>query len=224
MFITKNACRGGRSCEALGATLALPLLDAMVPALSAAAGGRRRGSASSTSPTASSRISGCRRRRARTSSCRRSCKPLEAFKSDINVLSGLSHLQADTFGDGTGDHPRASASGSPACTPTTGRCPASRSSSRRRPIRSSRRHIGKSTPVPSLELTVDYPTQGACDSGDCFYVNTVSWRNETTPNPTEIAPARRVRAPVRRRRQRGRARSARIRKTGQHSRFGQRRK
>jgi hypothetical protein len=35
---------------------------------------------------------------------------------------------------------------------------------------------------------VDYPTQGACDSGDCFYVNTVSWRNETTPNPTELHP------------------------------------
>ena len=25
------------------------------------------------------------------------------------MLSGLSHLQADTFGDGTGDHPRSSA-------------------------------------------------------------------------------------------------------------------
>jgi hypothetical protein len=30
--------------------------------------------------------------------------------------------------------------------------------------------------------------QGACDSGDCFYVNTVSWRNETTPNLAEIHP------------------------------------
>ena len=33
-----------------------------------------------------------------------------------------------------------------------------------------------------------FPTQGACDSGDCFYVNTVSWRNATTPNPTESHP------------------------------------
>ena len=37
-------------------------------------------------------------------------------------------------------------------------------------------------------MSVDYPTQGACDSGDCFYVNTVSWRNETTPNPAEMHP------------------------------------
>ena len=36
----------------LGTTLALPMLDAMVPALSAEAARRRRASASSTSPTA----------------------------------------------------------------------------------------------------------------------------------------------------------------------------
>jgi hypothetical protein len=50
------------------------------------------------------------------------------------------------------------------------------------------RVIGKSTRIASLELNLDYPTQGACDAGDCFYVNTVSWRNETTPNPTESNP------------------------------------
>ena len=49
-------------------------------------------------------------------------------------------------------------------------------------------YIGKSTRISSIELTVDFPAQGACDSGDCFYVNTVSWRNETTPNPAESDP------------------------------------
>jgi hypothetical protein len=48
--------------------------------------------------------------------------------------------------------------------------------------------IGGSSRIPSLELAVDFPTQGSCDSGDCFYVNTVSWRNEKTPNPTESHP------------------------------------
>jgi hypothetical protein len=37
-------------------------------------------------------------------------------------------------------------------------------------------------------MTLDAATQGACDSGDCFYVNTVSWRNETSPNTPEIHP------------------------------------
>jgi hypothetical protein len=50
------------------------------------------------------------------------------------------------------------------------------------------RTIGQGTRVPSLEMTLDNPTQGSCDSGDCFYVNTVSWRNPSTPNPTESHP------------------------------------
>jgi hypothetical protein len=50
------------------------------------------------------------------------------------------------------------------------------------------REIGKSTQLRSLELNLDAPTQGACDSGDCFYVNTISWRNATTPNPAESHP------------------------------------
>jgi hypothetical protein len=33
-------------------------------------------------------------------------KPLQPVRSYINVLRGLSHRHADTFGDGTGDHPR----------------------------------------------------------------------------------------------------------------------
>jgi uncharacterized protein DUF1552 len=37
-------------------------------------------------------------------------------------------------------------------------------------------------------LSVDTPSQGSCDSGDCFYVNTISWRNEHTPNMTENHP------------------------------------
>jgi hypothetical protein len=50
------------------------------------------------------------------------------------------------------------------------------------------REIGKTSRIPSIEMSVDFPTQGSCDSGDCFYVNTVSWRNETTPNNTESHP------------------------------------
>jgi hypothetical protein len=50
------------------------------------------------------------------------------------------------------------------------------------------RVIGRTSRIPSVEMSVDYPTQGSCDSGDCFYVNTVSWRNETTPNMAESHP------------------------------------
>jgi hypothetical protein len=109
-------------------------------------------------------------------------------KSHINVLSGLSHLAADTRGDGTGDHPRSSAVW------LTGVHAYDRS----RPDVEVRlatsadqiaaREIGKATQVPSIELNLDLPTQGACDTSDCFFNNTISWRNPTTPNPAEMHP------------------------------------
>jgi hypothetical protein len=171
----------------LGTTLALPMLDAMVPALAAA-------------PKAPPRFSflyiangviqdqWTPKTTGADYELTPILKPLEAFKGDINIVSGLSHLQADTFGDGTGDHPRASAAwltGVHAYDRTLPGIEVKLATSADQIIA---QHIGKSTPVSSIELSVDYPTQGACDSGDCFYVNTLSWRNETTPNPTEFHP------------------------------------
>jgi hypothetical protein len=37
-------------------------------------------------------------------------------------------------------------------------------------------------------MNIDLPTQGACDTGDCFFANTISWRNPSTPNPAEAHP------------------------------------
>jgi Protein of unknown function (DUF1552) len=50
------------------------------------------------------------------------------------------------------------------------------------------KHLGRDTQVPSVEMTLDTASQGSCDSGDCFYVNTVSWRSETSPNSPENHP------------------------------------
>ena len=187
MFITKMAIPRRTFLRGMGATIALPLLDAMVPALAAA-------------PKATPRFSflyiangviqdqWTPKTAGANYELTPILRPLEAFKGDINVVSGLSHLQADTFGDGTGDHPRASAAwltGVHAYDRTLPGIEVKLATSADQIIA---RHIGKSTPVSSIELSVDYPTQGACDSGDCFYVNTVSWRNETTPNPTELHP------------------------------------
>jgi hypothetical protein len=115
-------------------------------------------------------------------------QPLAKVRDSINVLSGLSHLQADTFGDGTGDHPRASAawlSGVHAYDRTQ---PGVEVRLATTADQIAAAEIGKTSQIPSLEMSVDLPTQGACDSGDCFYINTVSWRNPTTPNPAESHP------------------------------------
>ena len=115
-------------------------------------------------------------------------QPFASVRDKITVLSGLSHLQADTFGDGTGDHPRASAvwlTGVHAYDRTQ---PGVEVKLATTVDQLMVREIGKTSRIPSMEMSVDFPTQGSCDSGDCFYVNTVSWRNETTPNNTESHP------------------------------------
>jgi hypothetical protein len=187
MFISKKALRRRTFLRGIGASVGLPLLDAMVPALSAGARMTPRLGfiyiangviQDQWIPTATGR----------DFALSPTLKPLEPVRSYVNVLSGLSHLQADTFGDGTGDHPRSSAVW------LTGVHAYDRS----RPdievkLATSADQIaagviGKTTQAPSIEINLDPPTQGACDTGDCFYNNTVSWHNPTTPNPAEVHP------------------------------------
>ena len=187
MFLTRRALPRRTFLKGAGVTVALPLLDAMVPALKASTPSTPRlgfvyvsngviqeqwnpataGSSFDLSPI---------------------LKPLDPVREYVNILSGLAHLQADTFGDGTGDHPRASAvwlTGVHAYDRTQ---PGVEVRLATTADQYAARVIGKGTQVPSLELNLDSPTQGACDSGDCFYVNTISWRNETTPNVAASHP------------------------------------
>ncbi|MEP6715881.1 MAG: DUF1552 domain-containing protein, partial [Terriglobia bacterium] len=172
----------------MGSVVSLPLLDAMVPALSAGA--------LKTTPRlgfiyiANGVIQDqwIPKTVGRSFELPAILKPLEPVRSHVNVLSGLSHLQADTFGDGTGDHPRSSAV----------RLSGVHAYDRSRPDIEVRlatsadqlaaRVIGRTTQVPSIEMIVDPPTQGACDTSDCFFQNTISWHNATTPDPAEVHP------------------------------------
>src|SRR5690349_211584 len=187
MFVTRKALPRRTFLRAMGATVALPMLDAMVPALTAA--GR---------PTPRVGFvyiaNGVIQNQWLPATTGRGfdltpiLAPFASVRSKISVLSGLSHLQADTFGDGTGDHPRASAvwlTGVHAFDRTRPDVEVKLATTADQYIAQA---IGKDSLIPSLELAVDQPTQGSCDSGDCFYINTVSWRNETTPNPTEQHP------------------------------------
>jgi len=171
----------------MGATVALPMLDAMVPALTAAgqptprvgfvyiANGVIQNQWVPATTGAGFELTPI-------------LAPFANVRGKISVLTGLSHLQADTLGDGTGDHPRASAvwlTGVHAFDRTRPDVEVKLATTADQYIAQA---IGKDSPIPSLELAVDQPTQGSCDSGDCFYINTVSWRNDTTPNPTEQHP------------------------------------
>ena len=193
MTITKLALPRRTFLRGIGASLALPLLDAMVPAATAlaqtAANPVRRlgfvyipngviqdqwvpattGAGFDFSPTLS---------------------PLAPFRDRLLVASGLAHRQADSFGDGNGDHPRATAvwlSGVHAWE-RRGRIGPTAIQLGTTADQLAARDLGRATPLPSLELVLEKPTAISCDSGDCFYSNTISWRDPTTPLEMEPHP------------------------------------
>jgi hypothetical protein len=188
MFITKKSLSRRTFLRGATAAVSLPFLDAMVPALSAQSG------------TSTPRLgfiyfaNGVIQNQWKPTTTGHgfelppTLKPLAPVKDQINVISGLAHLQADTFGDGTGDHPRASAAWLTGVHAYDRTQPGVEVRLATTADQIAAQVIGRDSHVASLELSVDFPTQGACDSGDCFYVNTVSWRNPTTPNPAETHP------------------------------------
>ncbi len=115
-------------------------------------------------------------------------KPLEPFRKDILVLSGLDHHNANALGDGGGDHARAGA-----CF-LTGVHPKKTAGADIQAGISvdqiAAKGLGNATRVASLELGCeDSRTVGGCDSGySCAYTNSISWRGPQTPMPPETNP------------------------------------
>ncbi len=116
-------------------------------------------------------------------------KPVEAFRSKMNVISGLSLHGAEALGDGGGDHARSVASF------LTGAHPRKTDGADIRNGISvdqlAAEKIGHLTKLKSLELGTEASSIGGrCDSGySCLYTSNVSWRTETSPLPKEVNPA-----------------------------------
>ena len=187
MFVAKKTLSRRSLLRGAGVGLALPLLDAMVPAFAAT---------SPRPPRLAFIYAGNGivhehwkpKAVGRNFALSTNLAPLAQLREELNVLTGLAHAQAETFGDGTGDHPRSSAAWLTGVHAYDRTRPGVEVKLATTADQLAARVIGKETAVASLELAVDAPLQGSCDSGDCFYVNTVSWRNETTPNLAETHP------------------------------------
>jgi hypothetical protein len=187
-FVTKRALDRRTFLRGAGTLLGLPLLDAMVPALTAKPlkGTPRLGFIYIANGVIQNQF--IPSKTGKDFELPPILKPLEPVRSYINVISGLSHTQADTFGDGTGDHPRSSAvwlTGVHAYDRTRPDVEVKLATTADQLAAGV---IGKGTQLPSLELNLDPPTQGACDTDDCFFTYTISWHNPTTPNPAESHP------------------------------------
>ena len=178
----------------LGATLSLPLFDAMVPAFASPAVQKSlavnrmaflyvpngivmeawtpAGGVGSTPLGELPRIT----------------TALTPYRNDILMLSGLTSDGGRAHGDGPGDHGRAGAAYLTGVHPkkTYGKDLKTGTSM----DQIAARQLENKTRFGSLELGCEEGIQGGnCDNGySCAYSNSISWRTENTPNPPEIRP------------------------------------
>jgi len=176
--------------KGLGVSMALPLLDAMLPKLAlgqAAAQVFPRRLAVVYFPMGVFTRDWTMSATGAAYTLSKTAQPLAPYKSNILILSGLTADKARPHGDGGGDHARAQA------TFLTGK--QARKSTTDIHIGVSMdyvisQRIGQQTRFPSLEIGCEGGRQsGGCDPGySCAYTSNLSWRSESTPNPKETNP------------------------------------
>jgi len=118
----------------------------------------------------------------------RTLAPLAEYKEDILLLSGLMQNNGRALGDGPGDHARAAASYLTGVHPR--KTAGTDISAGVSVDQIAAEHIGTRTRFASLEFGCeDGRLVGNCDSGySCAYSNSISWRTPSAPNPVEINP------------------------------------
>ena len=111
-IITQKHLHRRTFLRGLGAAIALPMLDAMKPALVSAASSGTKAPIRLAFTYIPNGVTMKDWKPAATGGnfeMSRILKPLEPFRQDLMVLSGLDHNNANALGDGGGDHARAGA-------------------------------------------------------------------------------------------------------------------
>ena len=188
-MITGTALPRRTFLRGMGATVALPFLDAMTPAFASPSKPVPRVAFVYTANgvvmrdwTPAAEGAGF--------AFSKTLAPVEPFRDDLLVLTGLAHRNGEALGDGPGDHARAGASWLTGVHPKKTRGADIRNGMSVDQMLAGT--IGRDTPLPSLELGLqDVRMAGGCDSGySCAYSNTISWSSPTTPLPYENNPSR----------------------------------
>jgi hypothetical protein len=177
--------------KGLGTAIALPMLEAMAPALAlagVAAKAAPRRMAFIYVPNGAHMQTWTPEAEGSNFQLPFSLEPLQPLQKDLLVLSGLTLDKARAHGDGGGDHARAMSAF------LTGRQPRKTHGADIRVGISvdqiAAEKVGKNTRFPSLELGCDRGLNaGNCDSGySCAYSANISWRTESTPMAKEVNP------------------------------------
>jgi hypothetical protein len=189
MFLTKKSLPRRTMLRGLGAAVALPLFDAMLPAFvplaKAAAKPRIRFGAVYT-PNGAIMQQFTPKTVGAGFEFTPILKPLEPFRDSLIVVTNLTRSHPGSqFGDHavsaagflTGVWPKRTEAEDVLANTTIDQVVA--------------REIGQDTPLPSLEVATEDFTGyvGGCSPGfSCAYLNTISWSTPSTPLPMEINP------------------------------------
>lgn len=193
MMIFKQAIPRRTFLRGLGATVALPFLDGMIPAFAGPA---------ETAKTTANRLAvvyvpngmvmdqWTPKEEGTAFQLSPIMKPLAPFRDQITVLSGLVHKQGFPLPDeGGGDHARGTGSFLTGVHPKKTRGPGIQAGISADQIAA--KEFGKHTQLPSLELAIENSAElvGESDSGYSeAYINTLAWRTPTTALPMECQP------------------------------------
>jgi hypothetical protein len=192
MVITKKAIPRRLVLRGLGAGLALPLLDAMVPALSVVARTAAKPVRRFAITYAGNGVAPGFFEPATEGAAYELTpilQPLAPFRHRALVLTGIDNPIAEALeGEPRGGHGRIPAAfmSGVHCKPTVGGD--FRAGTSIDQIVAG--HFGHETQLASLELTTESPEfGGTCDTGfACVYTNTLSWKGPTTPLPMQNNP------------------------------------
>lgn len=191
MIIRKASISRRAVLRGAGATLALPMLDAMIPACAVAAPETERPIRLSFIEVPNGIIMDkwTPKTEGANFALTPVLEPLAPFRDRMLVVSGLDQYEAEgRANEISGDHPRA-------CTAwlTGAHAKMTSGADLRAGIsvdQVAAKEFGKYTQLASLEIGLESPEiVGGCEATyACAYYNTISWRNETTPLPMENRP------------------------------------
>jgi hypothetical protein len=191
MVITKMSMSRRTLLRGFGATLALPLLDAMVPALTAVG---------QTAAAAKPRLgfvyvpNGMMlnyfipKTTGKDFELSPILTPLANFRDQMTVVTGCANAKADPLDQGSGPHSRAQATWLTGVRPK--RTEGADVEAGPTLDQLAARKLGTETPLESLQLGLD-PSYlaGNCEGGfACIYSHTVSWKTATVPLQAETNP------------------------------------
>ena len=191
MFITQRHLSRRTVLRGLGATVALPLLESMVPtrvrAQSTAATPRPRFVAFYV-PHGATMDKWTPATEGTGFAFTEILKPLEPFREHINIVSGLAHPYVAGAGGADvsagANHTRAAA------VFLTGSVP-QRGAQAHLGVSADQvaaQQIGQDTPLPSLELSIEEAVLACEATFSCAYRNSISWQSSTQPLPMQNNP------------------------------------